>query len=214
MLHYALIFLVVGLIAGALGVSGVAAVASQIAWVLFVIAIVLFIVHLVSGRRRPRPAPACRCEYPAAIAPTMRSLFEARIRRFIAPTLLSPDRVERWRPPQPGPKSASLIRRHRISAAATSATAGAPASLSERPGQESPPGSSRSASTASTYGTSLSILHDSSAEVALETFTPPITNTFVDGIYSKLSPVYDALFGAVLQPGRIAAVTQMGDAAG
>jgi uncharacterized membrane protein YtjA (UPF0391 family) len=51
MLYYALIFLVVGLIAGALGVSGVAAVASQIAWVLFVIAIILFIVHFVSGRR-------------------------------------------------------------------------------------------------------------------------------------------------------------------
>src|SRR5207253_11378017 len=32
MLYYAMIFLVVGLIAGALGVSGVAAVASQIAW--------------------------------------------------------------------------------------------------------------------------------------------------------------------------------------
>ena len=55
---------------------------------------------------------------------------------------------------------------------------------------------------------------DSSAEVALDTFTPAITNTFVDRIYSKLSPIYDALFGAVLQPGRIAAVTQMGDAAG
>jgi uncharacterized membrane protein YtjA (UPF0391 family) len=53
MLYYALIFLVVGLIAGALGVAGVAAVASQIAWVLFVIAIVLFILHLVSGRSRP-----------------------------------------------------------------------------------------------------------------------------------------------------------------
>ena len=46
MLYYALIFLVVGLIAGALGVSGVAGVASQIAWVLFVIALVLFLVHL------------------------------------------------------------------------------------------------------------------------------------------------------------------------
>jgi uncharacterized membrane protein YtjA (UPF0391 family) len=52
MLYYALVFLIVGLIAGALGVSGVASVASQIAWVLFVIAIVLFIVHFISGRRR------------------------------------------------------------------------------------------------------------------------------------------------------------------
>jgi uncharacterized membrane protein YtjA (UPF0391 family) len=53
MLYYALIFLIVGLIAGALGVYGVAAVASQIAWVLFVIGIVLLIVHLLSGRSRP-----------------------------------------------------------------------------------------------------------------------------------------------------------------
>jgi uncharacterized membrane protein YtjA (UPF0391 family) len=52
-LYYALVFLIVGLIAGALGVYGVASVASQIAWVLFVIAIVLFVVHLLSGWRRP-----------------------------------------------------------------------------------------------------------------------------------------------------------------
>ena len=54
-LYYALIFLVVALIAGALGVGGVAAVASQIAWVLFVIGIILLIVHFVSGRRRLIP---------------------------------------------------------------------------------------------------------------------------------------------------------------
>jgi uncharacterized membrane protein YtjA (UPF0391 family) len=53
MLYYALMFLIVGLIAGALGISGVAAVASQIAYVLFVIALVLLIVHLVTGRSRP-----------------------------------------------------------------------------------------------------------------------------------------------------------------
>jgi uncharacterized membrane protein YtjA (UPF0391 family) len=51
MLYYALIFLVVGLIAGALGIYGVAAVASQIAWFLFLIGIVLLIIHLVSGNR-------------------------------------------------------------------------------------------------------------------------------------------------------------------
>jgi len=51
MLYYALIFLVIGLIAGALGVSGVAAIASQIAWVLFIIGLVLLLVHFVSGRR-------------------------------------------------------------------------------------------------------------------------------------------------------------------
>ena len=54
MLYYALVFLVVGLIAGALGLFGVAAVASQIAWVLFLIGIVLLVIHLVSGRGAPR----------------------------------------------------------------------------------------------------------------------------------------------------------------
>jgi len=53
MLYYALVFLIVGLIAGALGVTGVAAVASQIAWVLFLVGIVLLVVHIVTGRRTP-----------------------------------------------------------------------------------------------------------------------------------------------------------------
>jgi uncharacterized membrane protein YtjA (UPF0391 family) len=53
MLYYSLVFLIVGLIAGALGIYGVAAVASQIAWVLFLIGIVLLIVHIASGRQRP-----------------------------------------------------------------------------------------------------------------------------------------------------------------
>ncbi len=53
MLHYALVFLVVGLIAGALGLAGVAAVAGQIAWILFLIGVVLIVIHLVSGRRLP-----------------------------------------------------------------------------------------------------------------------------------------------------------------
>jgi len=51
MLYYALVFLIVGLIAGALGIYGVAAVASQIAWVLFLVGIVLLVVHLISGTR-------------------------------------------------------------------------------------------------------------------------------------------------------------------
>jgi len=50
MLYYALMFLVVGLIAGALGLFGVAAMATQIAWVLFLIGIVLIVVHMVAGR--------------------------------------------------------------------------------------------------------------------------------------------------------------------
>ena len=51
MLYYALMFLVVGLIAGALGIYGVAAMASQIAWILFLIGIVLLVIHLVTGNR-------------------------------------------------------------------------------------------------------------------------------------------------------------------
>src|SRR5262245_50519447 len=51
MLYYSLVFLIVGLVAAALGISGVAAVASQIAWVLFLIGVVLLVVHLISGRR-------------------------------------------------------------------------------------------------------------------------------------------------------------------
>jgi uncharacterized membrane protein YtjA (UPF0391 family) len=50
MLYYALVFLVVGLLAGALGAFGVAAMATQIAWILFVIGVVLIVVHLVTGR--------------------------------------------------------------------------------------------------------------------------------------------------------------------
>jgi uncharacterized membrane protein YtjA (UPF0391 family) len=50
MLYYALVFLVVGLLAGALGIFGVAAMATQIAWILFVIGVILIVVHLVTGR--------------------------------------------------------------------------------------------------------------------------------------------------------------------
>lgn len=53
MLYYALVFLIVGLIAGVLGVAGVAAVAPQIARGLFLIGIVLLVVHLVRGRTPP-----------------------------------------------------------------------------------------------------------------------------------------------------------------
>ena len=49
-LYYALMFLVVGLIAGALNMAGVAAVAVQISWILFLIGIVLLVIHLVTNR--------------------------------------------------------------------------------------------------------------------------------------------------------------------
>ena len=50
MLYYALVFLIVGLVAGALNLAGVSAVAVQISWVLFVIGIVLVAIHVVTGR--------------------------------------------------------------------------------------------------------------------------------------------------------------------
>jgi uncharacterized membrane protein YtjA (UPF0391 family) len=54
MLRWALIFLIIGLVAGALGFSGaVEGTAVWIAQVLFVIFIVLFLISLISGRRPP-----------------------------------------------------------------------------------------------------------------------------------------------------------------
>jgi uncharacterized membrane protein YtjA (UPF0391 family) len=50
MLYFALVFLVVGLIAGALNLAGVAAIAVQISWILFVIGVVLVVIHLLTGR--------------------------------------------------------------------------------------------------------------------------------------------------------------------
>jgi len=53
MLYYALVFLVIGLVASALGLAGIAAVASQISWVLFLIGVVLIAVHLIRGGAPP-----------------------------------------------------------------------------------------------------------------------------------------------------------------
>jgi uncharacterized membrane protein YtjA (UPF0391 family) len=50
MLYYALMFLVVGLIAGALTLAGISTLAVQISWILFLIGIVLLVIHLISGR--------------------------------------------------------------------------------------------------------------------------------------------------------------------
>ena len=50
MLYFALMFLIVGLIAGALNLAGVAAIAVQISWILFVIGVVLVVIHLITGR--------------------------------------------------------------------------------------------------------------------------------------------------------------------
>jgi uncharacterized membrane protein YtjA (UPF0391 family) len=55
MLRWAILFLVVALIAGALGLFRVEWLASEIAWVLFVVFLVLFVVSLVFNRRVPPP---------------------------------------------------------------------------------------------------------------------------------------------------------------
>jgi uncharacterized membrane protein YtjA (UPF0391 family) len=42
--------MVIGLLAGALGLVGIAAMASQFAWVLFLIGVVLLVVQMLRGR--------------------------------------------------------------------------------------------------------------------------------------------------------------------
>jgi uncharacterized membrane protein YtjA (UPF0391 family) len=50
MLYYALMFLVVGLMAGALNLAGISTVAVQISWILFLVGIVLLVIHWITGR--------------------------------------------------------------------------------------------------------------------------------------------------------------------
>ncbi len=57
MLRWALLFLVIALIAGALGMFRVEAISSQVAWILFVVFLVLFLVSLVFGGLRGAPPP-------------------------------------------------------------------------------------------------------------------------------------------------------------
>ncbi len=54
MLYWALVFLVVALVAGAMGFGGVASTAGGMAQILFFIFIVLFLVSLVGGLVRRR----------------------------------------------------------------------------------------------------------------------------------------------------------------
>jgi uncharacterized membrane protein YtjA (UPF0391 family) len=56
MLHYALLFLVIALIAGALGFGVIAGTAAYVAQVLFFVFLVLFVVSLLTGAIG-RPAP-------------------------------------------------------------------------------------------------------------------------------------------------------------
>lgn len=54
MLRWAMLFLIIALVAGGLGLSGaVEGMALNIAYILFVIFIILFIIGLVTGRRPP-----------------------------------------------------------------------------------------------------------------------------------------------------------------
>jgi uncharacterized membrane protein YtjA (UPF0391 family) len=53
MLRWALVFLLIALVAGALGMFHVEFLASEIAWILFVVFLILFIVSLVLGRGGP-----------------------------------------------------------------------------------------------------------------------------------------------------------------
>ena len=51
MLHWALTFLVVAVVAALLGFSGIAGAATNIAWVLFVVGLIMAAVLFVMGRR-------------------------------------------------------------------------------------------------------------------------------------------------------------------
>ena len=51
MIYWALIFLIVAIIAGALGLSGVAGAATNIAWILFVVGLMVALFFFITGRR-------------------------------------------------------------------------------------------------------------------------------------------------------------------
>ncbi|MGD2117984.1 MAG: DUF1328 domain-containing protein [Chromatiales bacterium] len=53
MIGWALMFLIVAIVAGLFGFSGVAGVATNIAWILFVVGLILALVFFVMGRRPP-----------------------------------------------------------------------------------------------------------------------------------------------------------------
>lgn len=53
MLHWALAFFVIALIAAALGFGGVAGLSAEFGWLFAVLAVILLVVGLVAGRRPP-----------------------------------------------------------------------------------------------------------------------------------------------------------------
>jgi uncharacterized membrane protein YtjA (UPF0391 family) len=52
MFNWAIIFLVIALIAAVLGFSGIAGAATNIAWILFVVGLVLALFFFITGRKR------------------------------------------------------------------------------------------------------------------------------------------------------------------
>jgi uncharacterized membrane protein YtjA (UPF0391 family) len=56
MLRMSLLFLIVALIAGALGLFHAEFIAAQVAWALFVVFLILFVISLVFGGVRQPPA--------------------------------------------------------------------------------------------------------------------------------------------------------------
>lgn len=53
MINLAIIFLVIAIIAGILGITGVMSIAMEMAWILFVVGLILAIVFWIIGRRPP-----------------------------------------------------------------------------------------------------------------------------------------------------------------
>ena len=56
MLRMAVVFLIIAIIAGALGLGHVEFLSSQIAWILFIVFLILFVVSLIMGRSSGPPA--------------------------------------------------------------------------------------------------------------------------------------------------------------
>lgn len=52
MFNYAIIFLVIALIAGVLGFSGIAGASANIAWICFVVGLILAAIFFITGRKR------------------------------------------------------------------------------------------------------------------------------------------------------------------
>jgi uncharacterized membrane protein YtjA (UPF0391 family) len=51
MFNWAIIFLIIGLVAAVFGFTGIAGAATNIAWILFVVGLILAVVFFVMGRR-------------------------------------------------------------------------------------------------------------------------------------------------------------------